>query len=534
MSIFKDFRGVGQLPQFNTISKRFDEPTYLTFLLQFAPGGDFIYNNSQYNAFYDNMPHPLFNNRDKYISLDKRNDYAAIDYLYDANENTRVSMLQQFISKFNELQNNSQWYFQKLDGVLDILNINTKKGQRIQSDKRLTITCLEGIDLRMSYLLNLYKKIVWDDVYQRWVLPDMMRYFTLDIYISEFRTFHTPANIDSTGYIIQNAGLSPISNPQSPQQKDLVLNIMDDILPTWKIKCEMCEFDIEDLGFNSLSSMSLGADPEQATVVFKIKVGNIKEIQIYPMFQCMFLDDITINNSNRSNTNNINTTSPNNLGANSFPENDNRGYPANLQVAQNQLYENDVHISGLPYLENANQNILVSQSNLSNTWLGNAATFGKAFVNNMVNSALDKAKITPIYGVSYEELNAAIQSKNIMSMLGLLKTASDTISSSLVAPSSKLSEPISDNIFNEFLNGIAASTATDGSKVSNLVKIVQNMLSSGDLNKVYLDINTFKSVINNETKGSLSYATNNKKINDSGNLEKTDVLSKATTSKIII
>ena len=259
MSVFKDFRSTGpDVTRLNTLSKRFDEPSYISFALQFAPNQDFNYNNAKSNAFFDNMPHPLFMQRDAYIPIEQRTNYATIDYLYDATEVTRVAMLKDFIRLFNSLQNDFQWYFQKIEGVADLLKVNPKKGIRVPQEKRLTITCLEAIDLRMSYLLNLYHKIAYDDVYQRWVLNDMMRYFSLDIYLSEFRVFQNSSLFDSLG----NPTGVPLSfNPQTPSQADLVLQIMSDTIPTWKIHCEMCEFDIEDINFNHLSSLNVGADP---------------------------------------------------------------------------------------------------------------------------------------------------------------------------------------------------------------------------------------------------------------------------------
>jgi hypothetical protein len=163
MSIFKDFRKVsdslGTIARFNTLSKRFDEPTYLSFYLQFRPAISQFYNNATNSAYYDLMPHPLLQSgSNSNTSVDNLTLYSSVDYLVNANEPTRAAMLTEFITRLNDLQLNAPYYFQKIDGIADLLKVDPKKGQRILSDKRLTITCLEGIDLRMSYLLNLYKK----------------------------------------------------------------------------------------------------------------------------------------------------------------------------------------------------------------------------------------------------------------------------------------------------------------------------------------------------------------------------------------
>ena len=107
MSVYKDFRRVEKIGVYKNLSKRFDEPTYLSFRLKFGDG-DSRYNYATSNTYYDSMPHPLFIQRFDYIPLEIRENYAAIDYLWDANEPTRAEMLKEFISRWTELQNNFQ------------------------------------------------------------------------------------------------------------------------------------------------------------------------------------------------------------------------------------------------------------------------------------------------------------------------------------------------------------------------------------------------------------------------------------------
>ena len=62
MNIYNVFRGVTQVNKSNieTLNKRFDEPTYFSFKLQFANDNDNAYNRAENGALYDTMPHPLF------------------------------------------------------------------------------------------------------------------------------------------------------------------------------------------------------------------------------------------------------------------------------------------------------------------------------------------------------------------------------------------------------------------------------------------------------------------------------------------
>jgi len=506
--IFRRFRGTGE-----SFSKRFDEPTYFSFRLVFAPNHDNLYNYAGFGATYDMMPHPLFDNISDEHKFNRIVDnatipltdvpssqYSALQYLINANEPTRAEMLKEFIEKFTFLQNNFPYYFQAIDGIADLLKIDPAKGQRITSDKKLTITCLEGLDLRMSYLLNLYRKIVWDDVYQRWVLPDMMRYFTLQIYLAEFRIFHVPINKGSGQRIINNKldklfdnkfnvinyddVLKPIDifntyNPHKESVKNIitdeseqsavetVLTTMDEMLPTWIITCEMCEFDISDITFEHLSGLDVGKDPVQGLVKFGIKVGNIKETQIYPTFRHMYLNDKNLNSIKRA-KDEI-TTSVDYDAINKY------SYPISLQIAQNrETDKNKLHIPGTPFIERANQDTIKEMDMIypvqgknpiqeERTWRGNLINFGKAFVKNTVDKVIDKAKVTPIpnLGFSFTELQTAIQSKDIISTLGLIRKSVTTVVNQYVMPSEKLSEHIIDTNFKELLVNLSKSTATD-------------------------------------------------------------------------
>ena len=88
-----------------------------------------------------------------------------------------------------DIQNNFPYYFYSIEGLSSLNKIDPKTGRRA-NEGELTIKCYEGIDLKITQLLQMIRKVMWDDIYQRWALPDMMRYFSMRIYISEIRTFH--------------------------------------------------------------------------------------------------------------------------------------------------------------------------------------------------------------------------------------------------------------------------------------------------------------------------------------------------------
>ena len=544
MNIYNNFRGVGQLANRYALEKRFDEPTYFTFRLVFANGGDSVYNKANITNDYDTMPHPLFNPNVPSVDyvdmglvdvpIETTISYSAVKYLEDANEPTRAEMLKEFIEKFNDLQTNYQYYFQSIENVPELLKVDPTKGQRIMNDKKISVNCLEAMDLRMSYLMNLYKKIVWDDVYQRWVLPDMMRYFSLDIYLTEFRTFHTVEGKNGYGFgtekipAINSPVATPalnqlrpnkivtktniIKNPPATSEPPTYLNVLDNILPTWKITCEMCEFDISDVTYEHINNLNVADVPAEGRVKFGIKVGNIKELQVYPVFKHMYLSDKALNSLKRAQDE---ITTHEQLVTNKY------AYPAVLQIGLNRETElNNSHVSGTPFVERTNQNTIddtkgsIKQPKdfskatnmglegklklpsgavreaeksepvlffndrsgaskappfnptLPDTWVGNAIDFGMSFAKNAIKKVVDKAKVTPIpnLGVSFSEIQAALQSKNIITAFGLIKKGINQIAQQDNAPSSKLVEVQSDQLMKDFLiqvRDMTKSGATD-------------------------------------------------------------------------
>jgi hypothetical protein len=514
MSIYKRFRSVPK-PDRNSggartgsgafaLSSRFDQPTYLSFRLIFAEDDEFYNNaaNLDYVLNYDRMPHPLFASKGDPNIFDRKK-YSSISYLEDANEFTRARMLQEWIGLWNKMQFNYQWYFQRIDGVNDLLKIDPLKGMRVASDKRLTITALEGVDLRMTHLLNMYRKIVWDDTYQRWVLPDMMRYFTLNIYISEFRTFHgpNPFNGYGTGTVGQNLKTAPTQ---------LRLDILDDIIPTWKIKCEMCEFDLQTVEFDHLGSLGVDDMPNEAGVKFGIKIGKMYEEQIYPTFRNAFLVDKALNGLDRSkqydiffdefigeDIEDINTffdSTTDKFNNNTTIYNN----QSNLRIAQNESYTEDDHISGSPFNEqtnktdiqgvNSHEGLPLSEAtkgdeeepNSRNTWLRNAGQLGLSYLENRFEQVLDKAKITniPGLGISFTEVQSALQGKNIITALGLLRKGVNDVIQQYGQPSELLEGDIYiDAAFKAYLEGVAKSEATNELEVT-LVEAANTALNN--------------------------------------------------------
>lgn len=289
----------------------FDEPTYLTFRVEF------IFENPSEIDSLNDMPMPLLNQVDD--SDKSKLNYSTYDYLIGQKESERANLLKSFIDRLKSVQHNYPYYFKSVEGIGNLLKVTPTTGRRLKEGENiLTFKCYEGLDLKITELLNIYRKVAWDDVYQRWVLPDMMRYFQMKIYISEIRNFHTTStsysqtknpfdggssdrslpnnntwwskvkkvsSVVSKIESIVNKVSSTINSfmPQTTAERfTLIDNGINLVMPTLCITCKQCEFVLDDTmsHFGTFTSSNKSAADD---IQIKIKVGNIMESQTYPL-----------------------------------------------------------------------------------------------------------------------------------------------------------------------------------------------------------------------------------------------------------
>ena len=340
---------IGNTPQFvpQVFSRIFDEPTYLTFRIEFDFSKDLIQNNASTSNSngsiigadaFNYMPEPL-------LSLnDSGKSYSTYKYLLSAlGEERRAAYIKQFVKSLEDIQYNYPFYFTSITGLDSLARIKPEKGVRLLDgdNNKLTIKCLEGLDQKITQLMQLYRKAAWDDVYQRWILPDMMRFFTMRIYVSEMKLFHTmskASNKNKGAFVVDFSsdvsryarsrdqltssgnllgGLNNFLNSAAAisanmlgdgstitkvlsgansitETVDTVLNsirgdmflcdnAINDIMPTMCFECHMCEFDISSTlsHISNLSSSKNGVAAAEPSI--SIKVGRLVEKMIFPL-----------------------------------------------------------------------------------------------------------------------------------------------------------------------------------------------------------------------------------------------------------
>lgn len=160
----------------------YQDPTYMGFQIRLV--------NSQNNEVdLDDLPHGLFaggykESQDGKFTQD--NKYSTYNYFINRGEYKRAEYIRLFETGFSTLLNDCPWYFVKVSGLADAWKIDPKVNWRAK-DKKITVETLESIDMKMTYLIDCYRKAVFDAAWMRWAVPDHMRWFKMDIIISEVR-----------------------------------------------------------------------------------------------------------------------------------------------------------------------------------------------------------------------------------------------------------------------------------------------------------------------------------------------------------
>lgn len=470
------FKGIGT-SAVNKILDRYDEPTYQTFRVLFSPTSTstikFLNEISIYDRYsnvvnntgsntsitnYDVMPHPLLNNYDS--GGGDVQYYSTVDYLRNCNENSRADMLIEFINLLNTIQFNYPYYFQKISGTEALTKIDPTSGQRVKNNTYITIDCLEALDGRINYLNQLYRRIAWDDVYQRWILPDMMRFFKLHIIVTEFRTFHERRQLNA---------------------EEDYLAILNNISPTYMITCDMCEFVLPETQYYKADYDVMTGDMVNNKLV--IKCGNIREKLWFPIFRYNnvvgnsidaeggvgIIDDDTINTQHRIKTMATNISGSTIAQRAAYYDNVGKG---NITLPDDDRYIAYSHKTGY-YVKNNNlenglnsryyalNGDLINTEDIKSKFLRNAATTINHAVDNALDSLLTRAKTFQINGVSYESLKDAIDNGSITSLITQVKrglTANDYTTLGILKSDSGFSfiqspEDMINNAYSELMSG---------------------------------------------------------------------------------
>ena len=271
------FNGSAQPVGGNLVNKFLDDPTYLGF-----------------SIFFDFQNSPLL-----FISDDSalEGDYA---YKYLTNVSpARARLLKTFVESLQYLQNNKPYVFQTVEGLERCWNISTDLTDAYMGgdEAKIAIGCLESLDLRITGIMDMYRKIAYDNNSRKEVLPANLRKFRCTIFVQEIRRFKTLAaivrqqqsqtssNFGASNFIAPSTGgglldaatLNRIANGEDDDPISLFVN---DNVSSISFNLEFCEF-MPEVSSAAFSSFNNAGEKTAAQQKIGFKYERVYEVNRY-------------------------------------------------------------------------------------------------------------------------------------------------------------------------------------------------------------------------------------------------------------
>ena len=244
MSDFKHINEFRKGTQLRTIN---EDPTLLSFFLVFNIG----------DAKGSPLLHPTggaMHYLKEVMGGDEGNRYA-----------THLANFQKLLMKINK---EMPWFWQELSGLETTQTYAKMEDPYWGKDNKIEITCLEeNVELMGSTLMRLYRDACFD--YQRWVevIPESLRRFSVDIYVTEVRIFQqkqTDRETDLFGNSgVHEAGLKDMVIPAEP----LAPSMSSDAKPLIHVQLGHCLFDMES-GKEMLADLTKNPEMKKSKIAF--------------------------------------------------------------------------------------------------------------------------------------------------------------------------------------------------------------------------------------------------------------------------
>jgi hypothetical protein len=273
----------------------YDEPTYLTFALDFnfeeIPVPDPTSEAALLNS-------PLFNTGSQ---------SSAINFLISRGFNPQADGLTTFREILRYLTFQAPWYFQSIQGLKELYAQSTDQSKGFKTkDIAIEVNTLEAIDLRIFELAGLYRNAIFDNKYRRERVPDNLRWFSMDIYIAEFRNIRY--RLPGVGQNAANVlGINTAAIGNVIGGGNILSNVMEQF-GFIKFSCRQCEFDFS----NTLPigrSVDIGSGNRKAEEnSFKIKIGWVEEEAKFGDGTRLYEDPLKTDIRNPWGTRNVGTT----------------------------------------------------------------------------------------------------------------------------------------------------------------------------------------------------------------------------------
>jgi hypothetical protein len=371
----------------------FEDPTYTGFYFRFL--NDTVYDKS--NNDLDYLPQGLFLGPENAVQQINNvgggvapsasfHPDSAINFLQRRGEYYRANMMQEFREGMLYLSTKTPWVFEKVTGLEEIWKIDPKNNFR-GKEKIITFECNESINMRMTYLIDLYRKAVWDNAYMRYMLPETQRFFSMELIVTEIRTLR-----DATG-----------------AQADPATFV--------KFTFDYCEFNFLEESLAYLENQARYASADPTKVKMGIKIGRIRESNTYGLLGALLQDTVGI--ATREKTAGLKNFTPNTTIQDATGENISSRASSSLQGYTNALSAFTGNLTAA-----ASAQVMSSLENVVNSaFLGNVYNLSPAQLSNELGNILNN----PISAAQGIISNFTLNQPPEQAILGRLKLSGNDV-----------------------------------------------------------------------------------------------------------
>ena len=116
---------------------------------------------------------------------------SAYTFLEKRGYRQKAEHIKAFVESLQEISLNSEWYVQGITGLETAFNYDftDNKVRGGNGEEPITITLNETLDMKITNMLGHYYAGLYDIKNRRILLPENLRYFTMHVYIADFRDF---------------------------------------------------------------------------------------------------------------------------------------------------------------------------------------------------------------------------------------------------------------------------------------------------------------------------------------------------------
>jgi hypothetical protein len=250
---------------------KYNDPTYLGFV--------FLFND------YDVLESPLLVRDDNGEKVG-----SALNYLKNINQPQRFEYLKAFQRLLFDTNYWMPWFWQSISGIDKVWDYNKLKDPYKGGEESiLTIETLESIDMRITAMMDLYRKACFDYEYRREILPANLRMFQLSVFVQEIRNiqvdYGSVGNALNTINNVTNAfgGPGSLKLPfETPAQKAAAetASVTNDFGANLMYTLRFCEFETDKSA--SVYSNFSNSEAQQMVQQLVISYENIDESYINP------------------------------------------------------------------------------------------------------------------------------------------------------------------------------------------------------------------------------------------------------------